>query len=150
MSQRRPNYFDRHPATFNATRSQGRSRGFCEYVADGDSYDIWVDLGYGHYGWQTFRLNGFDTPETHKGPGITAAEIEHGKAARAYVRELIQGKHLLVRSYMLPLADKEDITLARYVADIWVWFYVPLDGWGWVLLKDLLDAAGFRKRKDYV
>lgn len=144
MSQRRPNFFDRHPASFNATRDGGRSRGYCEHVDDGDSYDFWIDVGYGAYVWKTIRLRDFDTPEIHRGPGITKAEIEHGLRAKARVKELIESKHVIVRSY-INTADKEDITLARYEAD--VWYYVA--NRGWMLLRETLAAEGYAKRTDY-
>lgn len=142
MSQRRPNFFDGHPATFTATRDQGRSRAYCEHVDDGDSYDFWIDVGFGEYEWRTIRLRGFDTPETRKRAGITAAEISHGIAARERVRALIEMQPLLIRSF-INLADKEDMTLSRYEADVWYWVG------GWKLLRETLRDEGFAKRTDY-
>lgn len=148
MSQRRPNFFQSHPASFNKTRDEGRSRAYCEHVEDGDSYDFWIDLGYGDYAWKTARLRNFDAPETRRRAGITEAELAHGFACRARVKELIEAKHQIVRSFM-NLADKEDITLARYEMDVWYYLAVA-GGYTWVLLADTLRAEGLEKRASYI
>lgn len=146
MSQRRPNMFQDHPAKFVEARALGQDRAYCEHVEDGDSYDFWIDVGYGDYSWRTIRLRNFDAPETKR--PRNKLELEHGIAARARAVELISRKHTMIQSF-INSADKEDITLSRYEADVWFWFISP-QGSFWRSLALILTEEGFAKRDLYV
>lgn len=146
MSQRRPNMFEDHPMTFVQARALGQNRAYCEHVEDGDSYDFWIDQGFGDYAFKTIRLRNFDAAETKR--PRNKLELEHGIACRARAVEIISRKPLLIQSF-INQADKEDITLARYECDVWYW-YTSSHGNFWKSLALTLNEEGFAKRKEYV
>lgn len=134
---RKPADFEFHPASFAYARQIGCNRAFCHYVADGDTFDVFVDLGFNQYGYLTIRLHDFDTAEIFH--PSSKAELAHGMAAKARVTELLLEKPCLIRSY------KDAETFGRYVADV---YYFPEPD----LEKSLaltLDQEGFRKRVSY-
>lgn len=138
--------FDDHPAKYVEARTLGQHRAYCEHVQDGDSFDFWIDLGFGDYCWRTIRLRNFDAPETTR--PRNKLELEHGLAAKARAVELISRKHCMIQSF-INQADKEDITLNRYEADVW-FFHQTAQGKFWVSLALRLREEGFEKREVYV
>jgi len=78
-------------------------------VVDGDTFDLAVDVGFDVIVKERFRLAGVDTPETWR--PRNEAEKAHGLKATAAVKELIEGKDILVTTYK---ADK----YKRYLCDI--------------------------------
>jgi micrococcal nuclease len=107
-------------------------------VVDGDTMDIIIDLGFGiSYGREDhpvrIRLNDIDTPETWRPK--TAAENEHGERATARVKELIEGKEVIIKSYKLGI-------YGRYAADV----FIPETGES---LADILKREGFEKKSSY-
>jgi micrococcal nuclease len=101
-------------------------------VVDGDTYDVTVDLGFEINFTIRIRLNGIDTPETWR--PRTEAERVHGESATRFVRLLIEGQDVLIRSHKLGI-------YGRYAADVKLW-----DGSD---LTTLLKEKGFEKRSDY-
>ena len=62
-------------------------------VVDGDTVDVDIDLGF--YTWikkQRIRLVGIDAPE------LRGDEKTAGKAAKAYLTKLIDGKEIIIRT----------------------------------------------------
>lgn len=136
-----PSEFDGHP--YQYVKNPPTYRGFCKRVIDGDTYDIFLDLGLRKYAFETIRLRGFDTPEIFH--PRNAAELEHGKAAAARAAELLEGQQVMITTHR----DVE--TYGRFVADV---FYYPLaSGTATprvpVSIAATLDAEGFRKRATY-
>lgn len=84
--------------------------GLVDRVIDGDTYDIILDLGFYISHLIRVRLKGVDTPEVF---GKTASE--EGKAASAYVKELIEGKRVVVQTY-----KNSPSTFNRWEADVYV------------------------------
>ncbi len=83
-------------------------------VVDGDAIDVRVDLGFRIYREMRVRLYGLDTPETFgvkKGSGEYTAE----KKATEYLRERIEGKPVLLRTYK-DTAEK----YGRYLATVYL------------------------------
>ena len=94
---------------------------------DGDTITVKIDLGFTTYVKQQLRLARIDTPE------LRGEEKARGQVVRDYVRELIGGKEVYVRT-------EKDKTgkYGRYIADV---FY---DNAGeWINLNDHLLAIGF-------
>ncbi len=80
-------------------------RAYLDYVIDGDTIVVNVDLGFNTYSRQKLRLRGIDTPE------IPTPE---GKRAKTFVEEkLTKSKIITIKTYR---KDKYD----RYLADIFV------------------------------
>jgi len=72
-----------------------------ERVVDGDTIDAKVFMGFGLTQLIRFRLiaenhDYFDTPESWRPK--TEAEREHGEAATARAKELLEGKTFLIKS----------------------------------------------------
>ena len=80
-------------------------------VVDGDTFKAEVDLGFGIKVTRTFRLYGVDTPETHRPK--SEAERKLGKEATRFVRDLIDGRNVTLRTH-------KDRTgkYGRYLADV--------------------------------
>lgn len=128
---RKPVEFESHPASYADAAAAGKFRAMGRHVVDGDTYDVFVDLGLGKYAYEAIRLYDFDTAELRTG---SPAERARGQAAKARTAELVQDKPLLLKTYR----DAE--TFGRYVAETWYW-----DGAAWKSLRETLDAEGLRK-----
>lgn len=61
-----------------------------DYIVDGDTVDVTIDLGFKIYSKQRIRLNGIDTPE--RGQPLYAE-------AKARVTELLEGKTVTLKTY---------------------------------------------------
>lgn len=101
-------------------------------VVDGDTYDVVVDLGFEINFAIRIRLNGIDTPESWRPK--TEGERAHGESATRFVKILIEGQEVIVRSHKLGI-------YGRYAADVKL-----LDGTD---LAALLKEKGFEKRPSY-
>lgn len=64
-------------------------------VVDGDTIDAEVDLGFGMYTKQRFRLAGIDTPETRT---RDRKEKAAGLEAKKVVTDMILGKRITVQT----------------------------------------------------
>jgi len=83
-------------------------RGKIVKVVDGDTVDVELDLGFSIYSKQRFRLYAINAPE------MRGEEIEAGKASKEFLKGLIDGKEVLIRTYK----DKQG-KYGRYLAYIY-------------------------------
>lgn len=84
--------------------------GRVDRVIDGDTVDIFVDLGFRAWQKVRFRLLGINAPE----PKMETREA--GLAAAAYLGELLFADHDEVRLISTKSTDK----YGRWLAEIWV------------------------------
>lgn len=103
-------------------------------VVDGDSYILLVDLGFGLFKKDRFRLYGADTPETWR-PSCDA-EKEHGELATAMVKFLIEDSDVTIKTFK----DKQG-KYGRYLCDI-----ILEDG---SVLSGYLEDNDLIKRESY-
>ena len=133
----------------------------CERVVDGDTFKLYMDLGFGVWSSNTIRLYGVDAYETRLGKNTNKAQKELGKRASTLVDGILIGndhKDILVET----IRNKKG-SFSRYLANVYVpivtaqWFTkvssdVPaymLDGKKYVSLADLLVAEGLAVVKEY-
>lgn len=127
---RKPLEFQSHPVGYEQAREWGMFRAVAPYIVDGDTWDLFVDMGLGEYAYKPVRLVGddprvmFDTAERN---------TELGKAAIAFCREKIQGRPLLIKTY------RDSQSFERWLAQVF-WVTGPL---AYVNITDLLEP--FRK-----
>jgi len=81
-------------------------------VVDGDTVELSVDLGFGVMINETFRLYGINAPETRT---KDIAEKESGLRAKSRLKELLDGKSVLVKT-MLDSTEK----FGRYLCVIFL------------------------------
>lgn len=129
-----PVEFSHHP--WGYTKNPPTVKGFCRKVADGDTCDAFMDLGFGKYAYETLRLNGFDAPELLK--PRNEAELLHATQAWERLQGLLLNKQIRVTSY------RDATTYGRYVADIYY-----LKAGTWIDVTATMRAAGFAKRASY-
>jgi micrococcal nuclease len=79
-----------------------------EKITDADTVKLRVDLGFGVFKVDTFRLHGINAPELN---------TPEGKAARDFLRETLAayGNVCVVRTFK----DKQE-KYGRYLAELWV------------------------------
>lgn len=80
-------------------------------VSDGDTYIGTVDLGFGTYKTERFRLAEVDTPETYR--PSSESERTHGQQATDFVKNRILDKEVIMHSV------KKD-KYGRYLAYIYL------------------------------
>ena len=102
-------------------------------IIDGDTIDALVDLGFHVMIKLRFRLNHIDAPEIYRPK--SEGEKVHGQEATAYLKELIEGKQVLLR------ASKTVGIYGRWGADVCL-----MDGQDVV---NLMKKSGFEKRSSY-
>lgn len=103
-------------------------------VYDGDTCRVDIDLGLGI--WvrnEKLRLMRINAPE------MTGADKVLGAASRDFLRELIDGKEIIIET----VKDQRG-KYGRYLAEIWI----ELDA-VWVNANDALVAAGHAVYQDY-
>ena len=131
----KPLEFENHPWSYS--KNPPTYRGVCRAVTDGDTYDVFFDLGFRKYAFETIRLQGLDTPEIFH--PSNDAELTHGRAAKARAIKLILNKPIRLTTY------HDTVTYGRFVADIYY-----LNGKGvWTSLADTLRAEGYAKKDSY-
>lgn len=139
---RKPPVFDKHPTSFEDARQFGYLRAHVPHVVDGDTFDVFVDLGLGKYAYEPLRLVGpggqdFDAPEIFHPSG--KEELQHGFEARNRVAELIEERYVLVKTF------RDRMTFGRYVANVLYYEQGKLAG----DLAELLTSEGLAKRESY-
>lgn len=82
-------------------------------IVDGDTYDLYVDLGFRQFGAYRFRLLDIDTPELYR--PRNKEEKDAAQQAADYVREWF-GVHLANDHEILCRTMKED-SFGRWLAD---------------------------------
>lgn len=102
----RPPAFATHPAK----RPKVIRRAICEFVTDGDTFDLLIELGGGVYSYERIRLAKVDCPEifSPKSP----AELALGQQAKMAVLQLILNQPVLV-----DLLDESQVQ-NRYIATV--------------------------------
>ncbi len=103
-------------------------------VYDGDTCRVDIDLGLGM--WlrnEKLRLLRIDAPE------VTGPEKEKGFASRDFLRELMDGKEVIIEA----TKDKRG-KYGRYLADIWI----ERNG-GWLNVNDRMVEAGHAVYREY-
>lgn len=124
---RRPLQFDNHPMGFPTAPEY---RAFGGYVVDGDTIDVFVDLGLFQYAYETVRITGYDAPEIFRPKD--EAEREAGYAAKEFLATLVLDQPLKIAT------EKDRESFGRFVAHVWCW----RDG-AWLEITDAMKAAGF-------
>ncbi|MCF8019836.1 MAG: thermonuclease family protein [Vallitaleaceae bacterium] len=110
-----------------------RYKGFVSRVVDGDTVDAILDLGFGIAVSQRLRIDDFDAPESWR--PRNEAEKEHGEAAKARAKELLEGEEVLFTT------SKAIGIYGRYGASIQL-----ADGRSY---KDIMISEGLVKRDEY-
>jgi micrococcal nuclease len=103
-------------------------------VYDGDTCRVDIDLGLGT--WilnEKLRLVRINAPE------VTGKEKAAGLASRDYLRDLIDGKQIIIET----VKDKRG-KYGRYLAEVWI----ERNG-GWANVNDLLVNSGHAVYQDY-
>lgn len=97
-------------------------------VIDGDTYDLDIDLGFHIHIHERVRVLDVDTPETR------GEEAPTGKAVASFVRDMLLGRDVVIRSEreVLPRTD----SFGRWLVSVW------LDGRS---VADILTASGLNK-----
>jgi len=108
-------------------------KGKADKVVDGDTVDATVDVGFGIWVKQRFRIDDFDAPESWR--PRNEAEKAHGEAAKARAKELLMDKDLVFTT------SKEIGVYGRYGASITL-----SDG---TKFKDVMISEGFQKKDSY-
>jgi micrococcal nuclease len=85
-------------------------------VVDGDTIDVYIDLGFSVTIERRLRLADVDTPELR---AKDEAERERAQDAKKFVEEFIGNCPLLVVTQKTK-AGKERTTFGRYVAEVYV------------------------------
>ncbi len=81
---------------------------------DGDTVDLDMDLGCSIHNHVRVRLYGINTPEIH-GVKKDSDEYRRGAAATEFLRELVEGKMLTIRTHK----DRKG-KYGRYLAELWL------------------------------
>ena len=110
--------------------------GLVDRVIDGDTYDIILDLGFYISHMIRVRLKGVDTPEV-----FGRAASEEGKIASAYVKDLIEGKRVVVQTH-----KNSPSTFNRWEADVYVHFLLEDGTPSQMNLADHLVDKGYATR----
>lgn len=109
-------------------------KGIVHRVIDGDTFEIEIDLGFDLKITKDIRLLDVDTPETWR--PRNEAEKLHGKAATEFVKNLIEGKEVVLQSVKFGKY--------RYVASV----FVEVNGEQLNLAEELTNN-GMLKKENY-
>lgn len=116
---------------------------YVERVVDGDTIDVTfrVDVGFKIIVQQSIRvrLADIDTAEIY-GVKKGTAEYREGKSAAERVKQLVEGKTVLMKTRKTRKGDERK-TFGRYVADIWFRASSDVE----YNLAELLRQEGFSK-----
>jgi len=82
-------------------------------ITDGDTVTLDIDLGLSVHVHERCRLYGINAPETH-GVKKDSEEYRRGMAATEFLRNMIEGKEVLIRTYK----DTKG-KYGRYLVEIW-------------------------------
>jgi len=81
-------------------------------IVDGDTIEVLIDLGFGISYKETVRFADIDAFETTLRRGTTEAQKKIGLEGKAYLKELIEGREVLLTTH------KDKGKYGRYVADV--------------------------------
>lgn len=127
---RKPLEFHAFPLRLAAEAPYGPYRAVIRHLVDGDTLDVFADLGFLRYAYLTIRLRGIDVPERDTPAGQAALAFLHATAP--------PGTACVILPY------KDAVTFGRYVADV----YTMTPDVGPVSLAAALHAAGHVKAVD--
>lgn len=102
--------FQQHPETFKNALAEGRYRAWCQYVVDGDTLDVVIDLGLEQYVSRRVRVYDINTAELRD---KDLEERERARLAKAFVISNCYGKPLLVETFAV------DDKYGRYATRVW-------------------------------
>lgn len=139
---RKPRQLDGFEVSFSDASAAGFFRCFCENVVDGDTIDVFADLGFYQFVYCPIRLNGVDTEETR---GTSGAARDRAVAAFELTQERALERQVLVRTF------KDRRSFNRFIGDVFVPPHSsasPLEGelivagTAWTSLAKLLIDSG--------
>jgi micrococcal nuclease len=111
----------------------GPFRGVVEYIVDGDTFDVFVDVGFNEYRYTRIRMAGINAPEKNRG---TDAERQTGLDAMRHLETLTPpGTPVIL------LTAKDPDSFGRYIA----WVTVE-DG---TVINDRMVTDGYAVYKTY-
>jgi len=113
-------------------------RALLKRVVDGDTIDVYLDLGFCITVEQRLRLADIDTPEMNSKDNV---ERENALAAKDFVEKTIGNQPLIVITHKTK-AGKERVTFGRYVADVYI---VQANEVGTLFLNKAIVDAGYGK-----
>lgn len=85
--------------------------GYCTRVVDGDTIEVYVDMGFEIHHKIRVRLLNVLAPEIFSGPVEVRAK---GKIAKDYLDTLLKGRYVKIQTI------KDHTTFNRYIATVWV------------------------------
>jgi micrococcal nuclease len=85
--------------------------GYCTRVIDGDTIEVYVDMGFEIHHKIRVRLLNVLAPELFSGPADVRVK---GKVARDYLDILLRGRYVKIQTV------KDHTTFNRYIATVWV------------------------------
>lgn len=85
--------------------------GYCTRAIDGDTIEVYVDLGFEIHHKIRVRLLNVLAPEIFSGPPEVRAK---GKIAKDYLETLLYGKYVKIQTI------KDHTSFNRYIATVWV------------------------------
>jgi micrococcal nuclease len=83
----------------------------CELIRciDGDTVEVWLEMGFYHRWKMQIRLFGINAPE------VVGAQAVAGKAAKAHLEQLLAGPDLLIHT----IKDQADKYGGRYLGEFY-------------------------------
>lgn len=132
---RKPAEFNQHPLDLEYL--QPTYRGVVKHVVDGDTLDVFIDLGLNQYAYETLRIAGIDTPEIYRAKDED--EKRAGFAARKRVEQLLLGKPVKI------VTSKDKTSFGRYIADVYYAEELGDEVITWVSLAHTLVCEGLAK-----
>ena len=85
--------------------------GYCTRVIDGDTIEVYVDMGFEIHHKIRVRLLNVLAPEIFSGPPEGRAK---GKLAKDYLSSILSGQYIKIQTV------KDHTTFNRYIATVWV------------------------------
>lgn len=85
--------------------------GYCTRVIDGDTIEVYVDMGFEIHHKIRVRLLNVLAPEIFSGSPEARAK---GKIAKEYLNSILSGRYVKIQTV------KDHTTFNRYIATVWV------------------------------
>lgn len=108
---RRPTEFADYPPDLATRTPFGPYRAVVKAIIDGDTIDVFIDMGLNKYAYETVRLRGIDTPELRGGSARSRARARKAAAALAVLIPIGTPVAIYTR--------KDATTFGRYVAEVY-------------------------------
>lgn len=89
-------------------------KALCTKVVDGDTIDLEVDLGFGSFIRERFRLSRINAPETY-GISKESEEYKAGLLSKTRLQELIENKQVIIKTEK----DRRE-KYGRYLAEVFI------------------------------